>query len=170
MSFKLSDIFDFFNNPKTALLIMLFFFLTYFLSQGLTIGFGNNFTAFGPTVDENGNPTLFMGIKLDSWLMVGIVYVIIFITTILQTYYFNVIGLNVSAYVMNKAIETIPYSKFWTYLVLLTNPIINIILYIIKFYAAATFQIQYIIPQFIASYITEIPFTLKWLHGKKFIG
>lgn len=166
-----TKIFKFFNNPKTALLIILIFLITFFLTQGLTTGFGNNFLTFGPTKDDKtGEHTLFMGIKLDSWNIVGLVYVIIFISTVLRSYYGNVVGTNIHAFVWNAAIELVPFSKFWTYLVLLIDPIIETILYIIQFYATATFQIQYIIPQFIGSYITDLPFTLKWLSGKKFIG
>jgi len=166
-----TKIFDFFNHPKTALLIILIFLISYFLAQGLTSGFGNNFLTFGPTKDEDtGKPTTFMGIQLDTWNNVGLVYFIIFISTVLQAYYGNVVGTNIHAFVWNAAIEVVPFPKFWTYLILLIDPIIQIILYIIKFYATATFQIQYIIPQFLGSYITDLPFTLKWLNGKKFIG
>ena len=166
-----TKMFEFFNNPKIALLIMLIFLFAFFLSQGLTTGFGNNFLTFGPTKDEQtGEPTTFMGIQLDTWNNVGLVYVIIFISTVLQSYYGNAVGGNLHAYVLNPAIDTVPYSKFWTYLVFMTDPLISIILYIIQFYATATFQIQYIIPQFIGNYITDLPFTLKWLNGKKFIG
>ena len=169
MSFG-SKIYNFFNNPRTALLIMLIFFLAYYLSIGLTVGFGNNFLKFGPTKDENDKYMNFMGIKLDSWKLVGIVYVIIFISTILQSYYQNVVGQNIHGYVWNTASQKVPYSKFWTYLVLLIDPFINVLLSIIRFYATATFQIQYVIPQFLGSYITDLPFTLKWLSGKKFIS
>ena len=166
-----TKMFEFFNNPKIALLIMLIFLFAFFLSQGLTTGFGNNFLTFGPTKDEQtGEPTTFMGIQLDTWNNVGLVYVIIFISTVLQSYYGNAVGGNLHAYVLNPAIDTVPYSKFWTYLVFMTDPLISIILYIIQFYATATFQIQYIIPQFIGNYITDLPFALKWLNSKKFIG
>ena len=166
-----TKMFDFFNNPKIALLIMLIFLFAFFLAQGLTTGFGNNFLTFGPTKDEQtGEPTMFMGIQLDTWNNVGLVYVIIFISTVLQSYYNNSVGGNLNAYVFNPAIDTVPYSKFWTYIVYMSDPLISIILYIIQFYATATFQLQYIIPQFIGNYITDLPFTLKWLNGKKFIG
>lgn len=164
----LSKIYNFFNNPRTALLIILLFFLGYYLSIGLTVGFGNNFLKFGPNKDDTGKYTHFMGIQIDSWKMVIVVYIIIFISTILQSYYINVVNQNIHAYVWNTAIEKVPYSKFWTYLVLLVNPFVNMLLTIIKFYATATFQIQYVIPQFIGGYITDVPFTLKWLSDKTF--
>ena len=166
---KSNKIEQFFNNPKTALLIILTFFITYFLSEGLTAGFGNNFLTFGPTIDENtGKPVAFMGINLDSWDDVCIVYVIILISTILQSYYSNVVYKTIYPYVYNPAVDVVPFQKFWTYLVLIIDPIIYITLRIILFYATATFQIQYILPQFLGSYIIDLPFTLQWLSGKKF--
>ena len=162
---------QFFNNPKTALLIILIFLIAYFLSEGLTTGFGNNFLAFGPTIDENtGKPVAFMGINLNSWNDVGIVYVIILISTILQSYYSNVVYKTIYPYVYNPAVDIVPFPKFWTYLVLIIDPIIYITLRIILFYATATFQIQYILPQFLGSYIIDLPFTLQWLTGRKFIS
>ena len=164
-------IFDFLNNPRTALLIMVIFLLAYFLSEGFTSGFGNNFLSFGPTTDNTGAPTMFMGIKLNTWSNVITVYFLIFITTILRSYYYNVIGTNVHTHIYNPIPDfVIPYAKFWTYLVLMIDPFIGIVLYVINFYAIATLQIQYIIPSFIASYIVDLPFTLKWLSGRKFIS
>jgi hypothetical protein len=166
-----TKIFNFFNSPRTALLTILIFLISYFLAQGFTTGFGNNFLTFGPTNDEiSGKPTTFMGIQLESWSNVGLVYFIIFISTVLQVYYNSVVSTNIHSFVWNAAIKVVPFPKFWTYLILLIDPIIEIILYIIRFYATATFQLQYIIPQFIGSYITDLPFTLKWLNGKTFIG
>ena len=49
MSGVLSSIFNFLNNPKIAIIILLLFLLAYFLGEGLTVGFGNNFLKFGPT-------------------------------------------------------------------------------------------------------------------------
>ena len=168
---KFTKIFEYFNNPKIALLIILIFLILFFLIEGLTTGFGNNFLSFGPTKDaQTGKATMFMGIELKSWTTVNIVYLIIFLTTVLQSYYSNAIDSNLHAYVFNPAIELVPYSKFWTYLVYMIDPLITLVLFILRFYATATFQLQYIIPQFIGSYITNLPFTLIWLNSKKFIG
>ena len=166
---KLSSIYDFFNNPRTALIIILIFFLVFLLSEGLTVGFGNNFLAFGPTKDINGQPTQFMGINIDTWTKVGVIYTITFIASLLSAYYETNIYSNIHAYVWNPAVKEVPFSKFWTYIILILNPIIQILLYIIRFFATATFQLQYIIPQFVASYIVDLPFTLKWLSGKTFL-
>ena len=53
---------SFLSQPSTALLTILFFLVGFFLAEGLYFGFGNNFVAFGPTNDTNGEPTKFMGI------------------------------------------------------------------------------------------------------------
>lgn len=162
-------LFNFFNNPKTALLIILAFFLSFFLGQGLTKGFGNNFAKFGPTEDDDGEPSTFLGIELNSWKNVILAYAIIFLSSMLSSYYHNVVGDDLRAYIWNPAVKTVKYSKFWSYLVLLVDPLINIILHVIQFFATATFQIQYILPQFLASYFVGLPFTLEWLNSKTFI-
>ena len=158
----------FLSQPSTALLTILFFLLGFFLSEGLYFGFGNNFVAFGPTNDTKGEPTKFMGISLKSWSDVSIAYVIIFISTLLQSYYGWIVSNNISSYVFNPTVKLIPYNKFWTYLILIINPIITTMLFVINFFATATLQMQFIIPQFLANYLANLPFTLSWLNKKKF--
>ncbi len=168
MIFK--KIINFLNSPKTALVLILLFFIGFFLAEGLTGGFDNNFVSFGPTKDETGNPAKFMGITLDTWNKVGIVYTIIFISAVLEKYYYNVMHHTIHTYVSNVSVTKVPYSQFWSYLILLIDPFIETLLYIVKFYAAATFQIQYILPQFIASYLTDLPFTISILASKQYIS
>ena len=160
---------SFLSQPSTALLTILIFLLGFFLMEGLYFGFGNNFVAFGPTNEANGEPTTFMGISLKSWSNVSIAYIIIFISTLLQSYYGLIVGNDIPSYAFNPAVKKVPYNKFWTYLILIINPFIKIMLYIINFFATATLQIQFIIPQFLANYLANLPFTLSWLNTKKFI-
>ena len=110
-----------------------------------------------------------MGISLKSWTDVSIAYVIIFISTLLQSYYGWIVGNNMYSYIFNPAVKQIPYDKFWTYLILTINPIIKTMLFVINFFATATLQMQFIIPQFLANYLANLPFTLSWLNTKKFI-
>jgi hypothetical protein len=165
-----NKIINFLNNPMVALLIMLTFLIIYFLAQGLTTGFSNDFLSFGPTNDSTGKPTTFMGIQLNTWKNVILVYFIIFISTVLQIYYSNIITTNLRSYAFNPAVKIIPFSKFWTYFSLLMDPFISIMLFVLRFHAMATLQVQYIIPQILGSVLTSLPFTLKWLHGKQFIN
>ncbi len=140
-----------------------------FLFEGFITGFQNNFAAFGPTQDKNGEHAKFMGISLSTWTHVSIAYAIIFISTILQTYYNLIAYKNISMYVMNPAANFVPYSKLLSHLILTLNPIINIILYVINFFATATFQIQFILPQLLGSYIVNLPFVIGWLNKKTYI-
>ena len=166
---NLSSVADFFNNPRTAIIILILFFIAFFLSEGLTTGFKDNFITFGPAKDTHGQPTKFMGISVDSWTKVIIIYIITFMSSLLSTYYnLNAFG-NIRAYVWNPSVTHVPYSKFWTYTLLILNPVIQTILTVIQFFATATFQVQYIIPQLLASMLINTPYTLKWLSGKTFL-
>jgi hypothetical protein len=166
----LNNIFNFLTSPKTALIILLIFFLGFFLAGGLTGSFDNNFLAVGPTKDENGKPAKFMGLSLDTWNKVGVVYAIIFISAVLEKYYTNIMNQKIISHVTNNTITKVPYSKLWSYLILLVDPFINTLLLIIRLYATATFQIQYIIPQFVAAYLTNLPFIIKLLASKTYIN
>lgn len=167
---SLEDIIHFFNHPKVIILITFIILFALFLSEGLNEGFAKNFFVFGPNVNDKGEPSTFMGIKLSSWSHVIITYIILLITSIMEIYF------NISTHKLNKIIDyssllnkLIPLPKLWTYIYFIFEPFITILIYIIKFYATATLQIQYIIPQLIGSYIVNIPFMLHWLKGKEFI-
>jgi hypothetical protein len=72
------------------------------------------------------------------------------------------------SYIWNLAIPKVPFSKRWTYIVILAEPLFMQILSIISYFTILTLQLQFIIPQFIGSFIIEIPFTLQRLKPKEF--
>jgi hypothetical protein len=156
-------------KPQVALLILLIFIVCYIITIYFLGGFNADFVAFGPYKDKNGNDVSFAGMNLNTWKKVISVYFIILFSSILQVYYNNVITKSMQQDILNNALKKIPYTKFWTYFVSLVDPFIQIMLYVIKFFATATFQIQFIIPQLIGSYIANLPFTFKWLSNKQFI-
>ena len=167
---SLDDIIQFCNNPRVVIIFVFIILFILFITEGLTGGFSNNFFSFGPTKDSDGDPTTFMGIKLNSWKNVIITYIIVLITTIMQIYY------NISTDKLYKIIDystllnnIIPLPKLWTYLYFMFQPLLNVLIYIIRFYATATLQIQYIIPQLIGTYIVNIPYMVHWLRGKEFV-
>jgi len=164
-----NKIYNFLSKTYVALIIMLLFLVGYLILTGFMGGYGDNFLSFGPNKDKNGNYTKFIGLELNTWKKIIIVYFIIFISNILQKYYKNVVDDNIQSFVKNKAINVVPHSKFLTYVIVAIDPFIDIILHIINFFASATFQLQFIIPQFISSYITDLPFVLKTLSKKEFI-
>lgn len=157
------------NNPITALIIILIFCLLFFLYNGIFNKTHNNFLSFGPTKDENDKPVYFLGAELNSWHKVIITYIFIFFAAIFTHYYENVMEHNIYHYLTNYSIINIKSSKLVFYISTFIDPFIKTLLYIIEFYAAATFQIQYIIPQFIGSYIIGLPFIYHLLKTKKFV-
>jgi len=159
------------NHPRTALFIMLFFLIGYLILANFEGAFKGKFLRFGPDTDSpDGQITNFMGIKLDNWKNVITVYFIMFLVTILSTYYGNVVGQNIHMYVWNTAVDLVPFPKFWTYLIYIIDPFISVLLKILNFYAVATFELQYIIPKFFGEYITNLPYVISMLKRKKFLS
>ena len=75
---------------------------------------------------------------------------------------------NLHSYIWNRAITHVPFSKKWTYIVILSEPLLMQILQITSFFTTLTLQLQFILPQFIGSAIVEIPFTIAMLRLKTF--
>lgn len=158
---------EFFMSPKVALIIFTVFLVAYIVFIDVEGGFKGKFLHFGPGTTEE-NTTSFMNIKLDSWQKVGVLYVVSFLASLLTTYYQSVMGNNIHSYIWNRALSSIPYSKTWTYAIVLMEPFFYQILSIIQFFTNMTLQLQFIIPQFLGGIIAELPFTLQRLGEKRF--
>jgi hypothetical protein len=158
---------DLLSNPKTILGISILFFtgyITFIWEEG---GFSQQFLHFGPgTSDEN--TTQFLGIVLDTWSKVGLMYLAGFVSSLMSTYYNYAMQNNLHSYIWNRAITKVPFSKRWTYVIIFSEPFFYQILGIISFFTSLTMQLQFIIPQFIGSLIMEIPFSLQRLREKEF--
>ena len=165
----LEKIFKFLNNPIIALILMLLFCVGFFIYNALTNNTTNNFFSFGPTIDEDGKNVSFLGTDLNSWSHVWLAYIIIFIASVFNNYYTDVIDHNILHKITNTAVNKIGYNKLITYIVVMIDPFMKTLLYIIEFYAVATFQFQYLLPQFLGAYFTNLPFTLHLLNQKTFI-
>jgi len=158
---------DFLSNPKMILLISACFFtgyLSFIYAEG---GFSQQFLHFGPgTTDVN--TTQFLGIVLDTWPKVYLMYLAGFISSIMSTYYNYAMTANLHSYIWNRAVTEVPFSKRWTYVVILAEPFFFQILNIITFFTSLTLQLQFIVPQFIGATIIEIPFAIQRLGDKTF--
>jgi hypothetical protein len=163
----LNAFFDFFMSPKVALFIFIFFIIGYIVFIDEEGGFSEQFLHFGPGTTE-ANTTKFLGIKLDSWNKVALLYVVGFFASMLTTYYQTVMGQNIHSYIWNRAIKSIPYSRTWTYAIVILEPLFYQILSIVQFFTNMTLQLQFILPQFLGSYLADVPFTLKLLGEKRF--
>lgn len=164
---KITSAIDWFMLPNIAFVIFVLFLLIYLIFLDEEGAFTKKFLHFGPGTDEKDMPT-FLGMKLDSWRKVIIVYIMTFVAALLQSYYQNVVGLGMHAYIWNPQIKLVPFSKFWTYAIVNLEPFIYFFLNIIRFFTTLTMQLQFMIPNFIGTYIAEVPFAVRWLNKKKF--
>jgi hypothetical protein len=160
-------ILEFFMSPKVALIIFTLFLVAYVVFIDEEGGFKGKFLHFGPGTDAS-NTTSFMNIKLDSWQKVGLLYAVSFFAALLTTYYQSVMSNNIHSYIWNRALDTIPYSKTWTYAIVMMEPFFYQVLSIVQFFTSLTMQLQFILPQFVGSLIADLPFTLKRLGEKRF--
>jgi len=162
-----SSIVEFFMSPKVVLVLFTFFLVGYIVFLDEEGGFSESFLHFGPGTNASNTAT-FLGVKMDSWTKVGIMYAIGFFTALMTTYYQWVMGNNIHSYIYNRAISKVPYSRFWSYLSVMLEPFFNQILTIIQFFTTLTLQLQFILPQFLGSLVADLPFTLKRLGEKKY--
>jgi hypothetical protein len=158
---------EFFMSPKVALIIFTLFLVAYIVFIDEEGGFQGKFLHFGPGTNAE-NTTSFMNIKMDTWQKVILLYIVSFFASLLTTYYQSVMSNNIHSYIWNRALKTMPYSKTWTYAIVLMEPFFYQILSVVQFFTSLTLQLQFIIPQFIGSLIADIPFTLHRLGEKRF--
>ena len=91
-----------------------------------------------------------------------------FLASLMSNYYSYAMINNLHSYIWNRAITKVPFSKRWTYVVILAEPFFMQILTIITFFTTLTLQLQFIIPQFIGGFIMEVPFVIQRLREKEF--
>jgi hypothetical protein len=155
------------NSPKSILLISTLYLTGYLSFITVEGGFSSQFVHFGPGTDST-NTTMFLGIVLDTWPKVYLMYFVSFLSSVMSTYYGYAMSSNLHSYIWNRALKTVPFSKRWTYVVILAEPILMTILGITQFFTNLTMQLQFILPQFVGSLITEIPFTIQRLREKEY--
>jgi hypothetical protein len=158
---------DYLGNPKIILGISSLFFTGYISFIYLAGGFSQQFLHFGPGTNDE-NTAQFLGITLDTWPKVGLMYLAGFLSSLMSNYYYYAMNTNLHSYIWNRAIKKVPFSKRWTYVVILAEPIFMQLLTVISFFTTLTLQLQFILPQFIGGMIMEVPFSLQRLREKEF--
>jgi hypothetical protein len=158
---------DFLSSPKTILMFSAIYLTGYITFIGREGGFTSQFLHFGPGTNAS-NTTTFVGIVLDTWQKVILMYFVSFLSSIMNTYYLYAMTNNLHSYIWNRAVPKVPFSKRWTYIVILAEPFILQVLTVTQFFTNLTMQLQFIIPQFIGSMIIEIPFTIQRLREKEY--
>jgi hypothetical protein len=158
---------DFLSSPKTILGFSSVYLTGYMLFIAKEGGFTSQFLHFGPGTTQE-NTTSFLGIVLDTWQKVITMYFVSFLSSLMNTYYLYAMTNNLHSYIWNRAVPKVPFSKKWTYVVILAEPFIMQVLTITAFFTNLTMQLQFIIPQFIGSLIIEVPFTIQRLQEKEY--
>jgi len=161
---KLADIL---SSPKTILGVSTVFLSGYIAFIAAEGGFTSQFLHFGPGTNS-ANTTSFIGIVLDTWEKVILMYFVSFLSSVMNTYYLYAMTNNLHSYIWNRAVPIVPFSRKWTYIVILAEPFILQVLTITQFFTNLTMQLQFIIPQFIGSLIIEVPFSIQRLREKKY--
>jgi len=158
---------DSLGNPKMILGISSVFFTGYITFIYLAGGFNQQFLHFGPGTNDQ-NTAQFLGITLDTWPKVGLMYLAGFLSALMSNYYSYAMTNNLHSYIWNRAITKVPFSKRWTYIVIFAEPLFYQILSVISFFTTLTLQLQFIVPQFLGGFIMEVPFALQRLREKEF--
>jgi hypothetical protein len=161
------SVIDFLYHPVVAFLILIGFFTIDLLSIDLAGGFSNGFLQFGPgtTPETTAN---FIGIKMDTWQKVGILYVIGFLSAFMSRYYGFAIGQNLGSYAYQHAQKVIPFDKYWTYFLLCSQPVVWQIFSVLQLFAALTLQLQFIVPELLGHLCAYIPGIMQRLADKEF--
>lgn len=144
------NIINILENPINILSLVFLFFIWFFYQEEKTEDFKNNFLHFGPIKNTNGDYKVFMGIKLSTWYNITQVYIIIFISSLITQLYNNVYNKHLHDNHIKFKNTIFKYQYI--------NPIIQQIFLIIKFFATASFQLQFILPMFLGSYLGTIVF------------
>ena len=155
------------SNPKTIFAISLVFFTTYIVFIYEAGGFSQQFLHFGPGTNSDNTAT-FLGIVLDTWPKVIMMYVAGFLSSLMSTYYSMAMNNNLHSYIWNRAIKKVPFSRRWTYIIVLAEPFFFQVLNIISFFTSLTLQLQFILPQFIGSFIADTPYSIQRMSEKAF--
>lgn len=154
-------------SPKFVIVIFTLFLIGYLTFIDYEGGFSGNFLHFGPGTDST-NTTKFIGITLNTWPKVILLYFIGFFAAAMTSYYSTVTGNNLHMYLWNPAVKVVPFSKWWTYAIVFVEPFLYQINSVISFLSILTLQLQFIIPEFLGAFITSVPFTLQRLSKLKF--
>jgi len=161
------DALSFLSTPAVVTVSFLIFLILYFIFLDVEGSFNSDFLQFGPSKDE-ANMSYFMGIRIDSWTKVLILYTISFLTGTLTSLYDLSVGSAIHMNVYNTEITKINESALSTYSIMLVDPFIRESLIIIALFTSLTLQFQFILPGVIGRYLVHVPFILSVLATKTF--
>jgi len=152
-----------FFEPRIAFGLFIFFMVGYMFFLDEENAF-QNFFAFGP------DPSIrFLGMSINTWNKVILVYAVGFISSLLQGYYQTVMYDFIHSKLWNPAYkERIPMSKRWAKTIVTVEPLLDWMLDIVQFFITMTMRFQFILPQLLGQIVVDIPYALMKIEEKKF--
>lgn len=152
-----------FFEPRIAFCLFIFFMVGYMLFLDEENAF-QNFFAFGP------DPSIrFLGMSINTWNKVILVYAVGFISSLLQGYYQTVMYDFIHSKLWNPAYkERIPMSKRWAKTIVTVEPLLDWMLDIVQFFITMTMRFQFILPQLLGQIVVDTPYALMKIEEKKF--
>lgn len=156
-----------FFKPSIAFLIMVVFITMYLCILMINHAFDSaNFLQFGPS-----NNLKFIGMTLDTWDKVYVMYFLGFFATLLQQYYGVVMYDFIHSKLWNPAFhDKIKVPRHIVILITFCGPIMEAILRIIQFCVTMTMQLQFLLPELLAIMIVDIPYGFMKVQKNKFIS
>jgi hypothetical protein len=152
-----------FFEPRAAFYLFVFFMVGYMFFLDEENAF-QNFFAFGP------DPSVrFLGMSINTWNKVILVYAVGFISSLLQGYYQTVMYDFIHSKLWNPAYkEHIPMSKRWAKTIVTVEPLLDWMLDIVQFFVTMTMRFQFILPQLLGQIVVDTPYALMKIEEKKF--
>jgi len=152
-----------FFEPRIAFGLFIFFMVGYMFFLDEENAF-QNFFAFGP------DPSIrFLGMSINTWNKVILVYAVGFISSLLQGYYQTVMYDFIHSKLWNPAYkERIPMSKRWAKTIVTVEPLLDWMLDIVQFFITMTMRFQFILPQLLGQIVVDTPYALMKIEEKKF--
>jgi hypothetical protein len=154
-----------FFEPRIAFSIFIICLAGYIAFLAEEKAFSAGFLKFGPDPDLK-----FLGMKVNTWNRVILLYVIGFFSAILTAYYQTVMFDFIHSKLWNPAYtKKMQVSKLWATIVVSVEPVLYWILSILKFFLTLTIRLQFLLPQLFGQLLVNIPYNIMKVGEKKFI-
>jgi len=141
-----------FFEPRMAFCLFIFFMVGYMFF-----------------LDEENAFQNFLGMSINTWNKVILVYAVGFISSLLQGYYQTVMYDFIHSKLWNPAYkERIPMSKRWAKTIVTVEPLLDWMLDIVQFFVTMTMRFQFILPQLLGQIVVDTPYALMKIEEKKF--
>ena len=149
------------TNPLVIITIVILFFIAFMVYLETSKELSSLFWKFGPTLDADGKYYKYMTFTLDNWAKVASVYIIIFLTAVVNTLYSKFYKSRFIGQIGSPSYSSM--SRTVKVIVIAINPMMEMLSYIVNFFAVAAFQFQYLLPMFAGAFLAELPYLSQFL-------